>query len=267
MQVSRTAQGGICMIRVLLHGYKGRLGRAIASAMAESPDVEVVAGIDVEAAAGAVCIFPTYTDIFDCDMPVDVIVDCTVAHAVPRVLHFAEEKETAVVICTTGLDEATLAQVEATAKSVPVFRSANMSLGINLMAELLEKMVRVLGDSGFDPEIIEKHHNKKLDAPSGTALILADAINGAADGAYEYVYDRSAVRQERGAKELGIHAVRGGTIVGEHTVLFAGKDEVLEIKHTANSKEVFAIGTVKAVRFLHTKPAGLYSMRDLMTEA
>ena len=254
------------MIRVLLNGYNGRLGRAIAAAIAESPDAEIVAGVDVEA-AGTACIFPTYTDIFDCDMPADVIVDCSIAHVVPRVLDFVAAKKKPVVICTTGLDAATLAKVEETAKTVPVFRSANMSLGINLMAELLEKMVRVLGDSGFDPEIIEKHHSKKLDAPSGTALILADAINGAADGQYEYVYDRSSVRQERGAKELGIHAVRGGTIVGEHTVLFAGMDEVIEIKHTASSKNVFAIGTVKAVRFIHTKPAGLYSMRDLMSEA
>jgi len=255
------------MIRVLLNGYKGKLGTAICAAITEAPGVEIVAGIDVVSAAGTVCTFPTYTDIYDCDMPADVVVDCSIAHVVPRVLAYAVEKKTPVIVCTTGLDDTVLAQIADAAKEIPVFRSANMSLGVNLMAELLEKMVRVLGDSGFDPEIIEKHHNQKLDAPSGTALILADAINGAADGRYEYIYDRSQVRRKRGAKELGIHSVRGGTIIGEHTVLFAGKDEVVEITHVASSKEVFAIGTLKAVRFIHSKPAGLYSMRELMAEA
>jgi len=255
------------MIRILLNGYKGKLGSAIGAAIAESADIEIVAGVDVEAAAGSARTFPTYADIFDCDMPADVIVDCSVAHAVPRVLKFAAEKKTPVVICTTGLDEMMLAQVAETAKTIPVFRSANMSLGVNLLAELMEKMVHVLGDSGFDIEIIEKHHNQKLDAPSGTALILADAVNAAADNQYEYIYDRSQTRQKRGAKELGIHAIRGGNIVGEHTVLFAGKDEVIEIRHAATSKEVFAVGTLKAIRFTYGKPAGLYGMRELMAEA
>ena len=254
------------MVRILLHGYTGKLGRAICAAT-EGTDAAIVAGVAIDAAASAAQAFPTYTDIYDCDMSADVVVDCSTAHVVPRVLQYAVERKTPIVICTTGLDEAMLAQVDEAAKKIPVFRSANMSLGVNLLAELMEKMVHVLGDSGFDPEIIERHHNQKLDAPSGTALILADAINAAAGGRYEYVYDRSQVRQVRGAKELGIHAIRGGNIVGEHSVLFAGKDETIEIKHIATSKEVFAVGTVKAVLFLHGKSAGLYGMRELMAEA
>jgi len=254
------------MIRVLLSGYSGKLGHAIAEAVAESGAAEVVAGVAIDAGQTA-CAFPTFTDIFDCTIQADVIVDCTVAHVVPRVLDYAVVKKTPVVICTTGLDDMAEAKLCDAAKAVPVFRSANMSLGINLLAELMEKMTRVLGSSGFDIEIVEKHHNRKLDAPSGTAFILADTINAAADGAYEYVHDRSQVRQARGKKELGIHAVRGGTIVGEHSVIFAGKDEVVEITHSAASKEVFAVGAVKALAYVVTKPAGLYGMRDLMADA
>jgi len=254
------------MTRVILSGYTGKLGRAIAEAIAESGVAEIVAGVAIDA-SGTGSTFPAYTDICDCTIPADVIVDCTVAHIVPRVLDYAMTTKTAVVICTTGLDAAGEAKLLDAAAVVPVFRSANMSLGINLLAELMEKMTRVLGSSGFDIEIVEKHHNRKLDAPSGTAFILADAINAAADGRYEYVHDRSQVRQARGKQELGIHAVRGGTIVGEHSVIFAGKDEVVEIKHSAASKEVFAVGAVKALAYIVQKPAGLYGMRDLMAEA
>ena len=254
------------MTRVILSGYTGKLGRAIAEAMAESGAMEIVAGVAVDAGQTP-CAFPAYTDIADCGVQADVVVDCTVAHVVPRVLDYAMKTKTPAVICTTGLDAACEAKLTEAAGIVPVFRAANLSLGVNLVAELLEKMTRVLATSGFDVEIVEKHHNKKLDAPSGTALVLADAVNAAADGVYEYVFDRSQVRQARGKKELGIHAVRGGTIVGEHSVIFAGKDEVVEIKHSAASKEVFATGAVKAVAYIVQKPAGLYGMRDLMADA
>ena len=179
-------------------------------------------------------------------------------------MYYCAGTKTPVVLCTTGLSKEQLVKVEETAKKTAVLKSANMSVGINLLIKLLKEAVPALAAAGFDIEIVEKHHNQKLDAPSGTAIALADAVNEAADGGYTYVYDRSQVRQKRGEKELGISAVRGGTIVGDHDVIFAGTDEVVTLEHRAYSRAVFGKGAVQAAKFLAGKPAGLYDMRDVI---
>ena len=193
-----------------------------------------------------------------------MIVDFAAAPAVDELLAYSVEKQIPVVLCTTGLNEEQLAKVEETSKKVAVLKSANMSLGINMLMDLLQKAAKVLAPAGFDIEIVEKHHNQKVDAPSGTALALADSINEALENAYDYKYDRSQERKKREKYEIGIQAVRGGNIVGEHEVIFAGTDEVIEFKHTAYSKAVFAKGAVEAAKFLAGKPAGRYEMSDVI---
>lgn len=251
------------MIKIIMNGYNGKMGRAICNIVANDPECEIVAGIDITTSNA---VFPTYIDINECDMPADAIIDFSTAKAVPEVLKYAVSKKLPIIICTTGLSEETLQQIEEASKVIPVFKSANMSLGINLIANLLKKAVGILDDNGFDVEIVERHHNQKLDAPSGTALLLADAMNEEMNNKYEYVYDRSQRREKRDRKEMGISAVRGGTIVGDHSVIFAGKDEVIEFNHSAYSKEVFAVGAVKAAKFIAGKPAGKYDMQDIMKE-
>lgn len=248
-----------------MNGFNGKMGKAVCNIVKESSDCEIVAGIDVFPPQTGKP-FPTYTDINDCDMGADVIIDFSISHAVPAVIHFAVKNNIPLVLCTTGLSPETLELVEQASKKVAILRSANMSLGINLIADLLCKIVTKLSDSNFDIEIVERHHNQKLDAPSGTALLLADVINECASGKFEYIYDRTKKREKRSANEIGIHAVRGGSIVGDHTIVFAGHDETIEISHSATSKEVFAVGAVKAARFLCGKSAGLYSMKDVMEQ-
>ena len=206
-------------------------------------------------------IFPS---LAKCNVKADGIIDFSNAAAVDELLDYCETKEMPVVLCTTGLSEAQLAKVDKVAQSTAVLKSANMSLGINTLMELLRKAALVFGPAGFDMEIVEKHHNQKVDAPSGTALALADSMNEALDNAYNYKYDRSQERVKRDKHEIGISAVRGGTIVGEHEVIFAGQDEVIEFKHTAYSKAVFAKGAVEAAKFLAGKPAGRYEMSDVI---
>ena len=205
-----------------------------------------------------------FETIEKCDVEADVVIDFSNAAAVDGLLDYCANKKLPIVLCTTGLSEEQLAKVEDTAKETAVLRSANMSLGINLLLKLLQDATKVLAPAGFDIELVEKHHNQKLDAPSGTALALADSINASMDNAYTYVYDRSQVRQKRDAKEIGISAVRGGTIVGDHEVIYAGPDEVIEFKHTAYSKAVFGKGAVEAAKFLAGKPAGRYDMSDVI---
>ena len=197
-------------------------------------------------------------------MAADVIVDFAAAAAVGALLDYSVEKQIPVVLCTTGLSDEQLARVKESSKKVAILKSANMSLGINTLMKLLKDAANVFAPAGYDIEIVEKHHNQKVDAPSGTAIALADSINEARGGEYEYVYDRSQVRKKRDKKEIGISAVRGGTIVGEHEVIFAGIDEVIEFKHTAYSKSVFAKGAVEAAKFLAGKPAGMYDMADVI---
>lgn len=250
------------MTRIIMHGCNGKMGQVITGICKDDPAVQIVAGIDVidNRENG----YPVFTDITKCDVDADVIVDFAAAAAVDGLLDFAVAKKIPVVLCTTGLSPEQLNKVSQSSEKVAILKSANMSLGINTIMKLLKDAANVFAPAGFDVEIVEKHHNQKVDAPSGTALALADSINEARGNEYEYVYDRSQVRQKRGAKELGISAVRGGTIVGEHEVIFAGIDEVIEIKHTAYSKSVFAKGAVEAAKFLAGQSAGMYDMADVI---
>lgn len=250
------------MVRVIMNGCNGKMGQVITGIAAGDEQVEIVAGIDVY--DGIQNPYPVFADIKDCTVEADVIIDFSTAKAVDGLLDYVEEKMIPVVLCTTGLSEVQLNRVSEVAGKAAVLKSANMSLGINTIMKLLQQAVQVFGPAGYDVEIVEKHHNQKLDAPSGTAIALADSMNEVMDHQYEYIYDRSQRRQKRDAKELGISAVRGGTIVGEHEVIFAGTDEVIEIKHTAYSKAVFAKGAVEAAKYLAGKPAGLYNMSDVI---
>lgn len=250
------------MTRVIMHGCNGKMGQVITGICKEDPDVEIVAGIDVY--DGIKNDYPVFANISLCNVEADVIIDFSNVKAIDDLLVYSEEKQVPVVLCTTGLSEEQLAKVEETSKKVAVLKSANMSLGINTLMELLKKATAVFAPAGFDIEIVEKHHNQKLDAPSGTALALADSINDALEEKYEYKYDRSQERKKREKKEIGISAVRGGNIVGEHEVIFAGLDEVIEFKHTAYSKGVFAKGAVEAAKFLNGKKPGHYEMSDVI---
>lgn len=252
------------MTRIILHGCNGKMGQMISDICREDEDVKIVAGIDVY--GNRHITYTLYDKIADCQEEADVVIDFSTAGAVDGLLDYCVEKKVPVVLCTTGLDEEQQRKVDETAKTVAVLQSANMSLGINTLFALLQKAVKVLSPAGFDVEIVEKHHNQKLDAPSGTALALADSMNEAMGGIYEYKFDRSKERQKREKKELGISAVRGGSIVGEHEIIFAGKDEVIEIKHTAYSRAVFGKGAVEAAKFLKGKGPGHYDMKQVIGE-
>lgn len=250
------------MIKLMMHGCNGKMGQVINSIVAGMDQCQIVAGIDV--ADNRENGYPVFTSIEDCDIRVDAIIDFAAASAVDNLLAYAVRTQTPVVICTTGLSDKQLQAVQEASHKVAVLRSANMSLGVNTLLKLIQEAAQVLAPAGFDMEIVEKHHNQKVDAPSGTALALADSLNEAMDHQYSYVYDRSQVRQKRGDREIGISALRGGTIVGEHEVIFAGRDEVIEFKHTAYSKAIFGKGAVEAACFLAGKPAGLYTMADVI---
>ena len=250
------------MTRAIMNGCNGKMGQCITGICAQDPDIEIVAGIDTY--DGIKNDYPVFKSLADCDVEADVIIDFSNAKAVDALIDHCVEKQIPVVLCTTGLSEEQLDKVEKAYEKVAILKSANMSLGINTLMELLKKAATVFAPAGFDMEIVEKHHNQKLDAPSGTALALADSMNEALDEAYTYKYDRSQERKKRDPHEIGISAVRGGNIVGEHEVIFAGQDEVIEFKHTAYSKAVFAKGAVEAAKFLHGKGAGHYDMADVI---
>lgn len=250
------------MVKMIMHGCNGKMGQVITKIVKEDANAEIVAGIDKY--MGIPNDYPVFESIDKCDVEADVVIDFSNAAAVDGLLDYCVEKQVPVVLCTTGLSEEQLCKVQEASKKVAVLKSANMSLGVNMLLKLLQDATKILAPAGFDIEIVEKHHNQKVDAPSGTALALADSINAAMDDAYTYIYDRSQVRQKRDKKEIGISAVRGGTIVGEHEVIYAGEDEVIEFKHTAHSKAVFAKGAVEAGKFLKGKGAGLYSMQDVI---
>ncbi len=251
------------MTKILLCGATGKMGHAVARVVAGRENVEITAGYDIvsDNSLG----FPVYTDFNEIPQKPDVIIDFSHPSLTDGILDFAASNNIPAVICTTGLSADQLSRIEYESKTLPVFFSANMSLGVNLIMDLVQRAAKILEDS-FDIEIIEKHHNQKLDAPSGTALAIADAISDAISYAPEYTYDRHSVRKKRDKREIGIHAVRGGTIVGEHSIIFAGNDEVIEIKHSATSKEVFAVGAVSAAEFMKNKSAGLYNMKNLIGE-
>ena len=250
------------MVKIIMHGCNGHMGQVISGIVEKDPDAEIVAGIDI--ADQGKNSYPVFTDIDACQVEADAIIDFSSAKATDKLLEYSAARQIPVVLCSTGLSEEQLAKVEETSKKVAVLKSANMSLGINTLLKLVQDAAKVLAIAGFDMEIVEKHHRLKVDAPSGTALALADSINEAMDNKYHYVYDRSQKREKRDDKEIGISAVRGGTIVGEHEIIFAGQDEVIEFKHTAYSKAIFGKGAVEAAKFLAGKPAGRYDMSDVI---
>lgn len=250
------------MTKVIIHGCNGKMGQALTKICAEDGGIEIVAGVDVY--DGIQNPYPVFQSITGCGVAADVIIDFSNAGAVDALLSYSMEKKVPVVLCSTGLTKAQLAKVQEAAGHTAILKSANMSLGINMLLDLLQKAAKVLAPAGFDIEIVEKHHNQKLDAPSGTALALADAINGALTEHYDYKYDRSKGRQKRGKNEIGISAVRGGNIVGEHEVIFAGTDEAITFQHTAYSRAVFAKGALEAAKFLAGKDAGMYGMADVI---
>jgi 4-hydroxy-tetrahydrodipicolinate reductase len=250
------------MTDIIMIGCNGRMGQMITNMVKDEEDCRIVAGIDpVDHGTNT---YPVFADIDECQVKADVMIDFSSAQGFEKRMEYAAKTGTPIVQCSTGMSEEQLAFLQETSQKVAVLKSANMSLGINLLMKVLKEVSERLCGEGFDVEIVEQHHNKKLDAPSGTALALADSVNEAVGNSFEYVYDRSQVRKQRDKKELGISAVRGGTIVGDHEVIFAGTDEVITFKHTAYSRAVFAKGSVTAAKFLKGKGPGLYDMADVL---
>lgn len=250
------------MVKIIMRGCNGHMGQVISELVAQDSDCKIVAGIDV--VNNRTNPYPVFESLADCDITADVAIDFASVNGIDAFLSEAVKRKLPVVLCTTGLSEEQIAFVKETSAYIPIVRSANMSLGVNTLFKLVQEAAKVLAEAGFDIEIVEKHHNKKVDAPSGTALAIADAINEVMDEKYEYVFDRSHQRNARDKKELGISAVRGGTIVGEHEVIFAGTDEVIEFKHTAYSKAIFAKGAISAAKFLPGNQPGIYTMQDVV---
>lgn len=250
------------MVRVIMHGCNGRMGQFITKMAKEDAGVEIVAGVDPF--DGIKNDYPVFKSIDECNIEADVVIDFAAKSAVEGLLDYCVSKKLPLVLCTTGLDALELKKVEDAAKEIPVLKSANMSLGINLIMKILKEYSALLADEGYDIEIVEKHHNQKKDAPSGTALALADVINEATEDKYQYTYDRHEKLAKRDKLEIGISSVRGGTIVGEHEVIFAGEDEVITFEHTAYSRSLFAKGAISAAKFLAGKEPGYYSMQDVV---
>lgn len=247
------------MIRVLINGCNGKMGQEVAKAVTLTPDIEVLCGVDrIDTGDNN---FPVFTNIDDINVIPDVIIDFSVPEATFKILEFANKNKIPTVIATTGFSDDELKKIEEYSNNFPIFKSANMSYEINLMAKLVADLSKKLSES--DIEIIETHHNRKIDSPSGTALILADSINNALDNSMTYEYDRHSKREKRSKNEIGIHSIRGGTEVGKHSVIFFGDNESFEITHTVNSRAVFANGAVKAAFFTVHKDSGLYNMNDM----
>lgn len=250
------------MIRLIMHGCNGQMGKMISGIVSANDDVKIVAGVDIW--DDGKNDYPVFDDVSKCEIEADVIIDFASAKAVNDLLIYALEKKLPIVLCTTGLSDNQLDIINEASREIPILKSANMSLGINTVVKLLKIATEILAKADFDIEIVEKHHNRKLDAPSGTALLLADSINEVLKNEYEYKFDRSKDYKKRETKEIGISAVRGGTIVGEHEIIFAGLDEVIEIKHTAYSRSVFANGAIQAAKYLVGKPAGMYTLSNVV---
>jgi 4-hydroxy-tetrahydrodipicolinate reductase len=253
------------MIRAIVHGCMGRMGRVVAATAAAASDIEVVAGIDIVRGEEKTD-FPVFASLEECTVAAEVVMDFSSPKALSSLLKGVKEKKLALIIATTGHTDEDKARIAEASRSVPIFLSANMSLGVNLLSELAQKAASVLGES-FDIEIVERHHNQKKDAPSGTALLLADSINEVFLKGKQYVYGRHGREELREPRHLGIHAVRGGTIVGEHDIVFAGMDELVELRHSAASRRIFALGALEAARYVLGKPPGLYSMKEMITAA
>lgn len=250
------------MVKAIMSGCSGFMGRVIADIVASDPEIELVAGVDV--VDNGTTAFPVFSTFDAINVDADVVIDFSSVKVTDAMLDWCSEKNVPVVVCTTGLSEEQLAHLKASSEKTAVLRSANMSLGINLLLKMLKEAAQKLAPAGFDIEIVEKHHNRKLDAPSGTAIALGDSINEAMGNQYHYVFDRSAEKRKRDEKEIGFSAVRGGTIVGDHDIIFAGNDEVITFSHTAYSRAIFAKGAVQAAKYLAGKPAGLYDMADVI---
>jgi 4-hydroxy-tetrahydrodipicolinate reductase len=251
------------MIKILMSGCNGKMGQVITRLSKQRSDVNIAAGFDItsESKGG----YPVYTDLNQCREKIDVIIDFSNPSAFEKVIGYAIKNKVPLVLATTGLSQAQMQTAQVASKVIPIFYSANMSLGISLLISLVKKAAKFL-EHNFDIEIIEKHHNEKIDAPSGTALAIADSINEVLDNKYDYTYDRHSRRKKRSRNEIGIHSLRGGTIIGEHSVVFAGNDEILTIEHTAMSKDIFAVGALKACEFICGKEPGMYGMEDMLKE-
>lgn len=250
------------MTKIIMNGCNGKMGQVITRLVNEDPDCEIVAGFDVNDSIENT--YPVFTNPDEFTGDADVVIDFSHPSALTNILNYCKKRHLPVILATTGFANEQKKEFTDASEEIPVFFSANMSLGINLLIALAKKATKLL-EGNFDIEIVERHHNQKIDAPSGTALAIADAIDETLSFPAEYVYDRHAVRRKRKKTEIGLHAVRGGTIVGDHEIIFAGTDEVIELKHSAHSKEVFAVGAIKAAKFITDKPAGMYDMNDLIS--
>lgn len=251
------------MVKILISGIFGHMGRNVLELVNADAETECIGGVDLK--SGNIENVPVYDSFEKVQKKPDTVIDFSSAANLDNLLNYAKKTGCAVILAATGYSDAQLRQIEKAAESIPVFKTANLSVGINLLQKLVKEAAEFLGES-FDVEIIEKHHNLKKDAPSGTAYMLAESVNEAFDGTKEYVYGREGMVGARKKAEVGIHAVRGGTIVGEHEVMFAGEDEIITISHSARSKKVFAAGAVKAAKFMCGKPAGKYDMQDVLAE-
>ena len=250
------------MTKIILNGANGAMGKVVSELAAADSDIEIVAGVDLNTESKYD--FPVFDDIKKVDIAADAIIDFASVKAVDNLLDFIEEKKIPAVICTTGLSEAQTDRINKISKSCAILRSANMSLGINVLSKVLSDVAPALRAAGFDIEIVEAHHRRKLDAPSGTAILLADAVNENMGEKLSYTYDRSERHEPRRADEIGLCAIRGGTIVGDHDVIFAGEDEVITFSHRAYSRKIFAKGAISAAKFLNGKSKGLYDMSDII---
>lgn len=250
------------MTKIIMNGCNGKMGQVITRLVSEDSECEIVAGFDVNDSIENT--YPVFTNPDEFTGEADVVIDFSHPSALTNILTYCKKRKLPVILATTGFSDEQKQEFKAASDEIPVFFSANMSLGINLLIALAKKATKLL-EGNFDIEIVERHHNQKIDAPSGTALAIADAIDETLSFPAEYVYDRHAVRKKRKKTEIGLHAVRGGTIVGDHEIIFAGTDEVIELKHSAHSKEVFAVGAIKAAKFIAKKPAGMYDMNDLIS--
>lgn len=250
------------MLDVVIHGCNGAMGQVLTKAIEDFDDINIVAGVDLykDKIKNS---YPVYKNFNEIKENVNVIIDFSHHSLVKDMVKYCAKTKTPVVIATTGISEDDINEIEEASKIIPIFKSANMSLGINVLINLVRKASNILNES-FDIEIIEKHHNKKLDSPSGTAFMIANEINLELDNSKKYIYGREGRIEKRDKNEIGIHAIRGGSIPGEHTVIFAGSDEILEVKHSALSKKIFAVGAIKAAKFIHNRSNGLYSMESML---
>lgn len=250
------------MVNIALVGCNGKMGKAVTSAVQSRNDCKIIFGADPYGTSAYD--YPVFASLSASNEKADVIIDFSNPASLDDVLAYALENKVPCVLCTTGYSPEQVEKIKKASESVAIFYSGNMSLGINLLIELSKEAAKILGAADFDIEIVEKHHNQKIDAPSGTALMIADSISDTLAEEPQYVYDRHSYRKKRAKNEIGIHSVRGGTIVGEHEVIFAGHDEVVTISHQAQSKEVFAVGAVNAAVYLADQGAGMYNMGNLL---